>query len=180
MAPRTVARSTPRVVEKPISVNGIVQKAMQFLILRHELAQVEKRVEDLKKGLKSYIEANPSYEDEKGNKFFTLPKQIEIGGQVFGVLKNERRVSTSLDYGKAQTVLESKGVFDEAQVFTVTLPKEVVDDLLAKKLVDEKDVEASISQDEIYRLLAEGALTEDDVDSMFATKVSWAFKPIAE
>lgn len=67
-------------------------------------------------------------------------------------LKRERRVSQSLDMDAAIVILTQKG--------------------LAERCI--KPV-PTIAEDEVMAALYEGKLTEEDVDTMFPKKVTWAF-----
>ncbi len=87
--------------------------------------------------------------DENGHIWLELPDQIE---GLRGVVK-ERRVSQRLDEERAQEILKEHDLLNRCTKFV--------------RQVDEA---------EVWEAKQEDLLTEDDLEAMFETKVSWALK----
>jgi hypothetical protein len=87
--------------------------------------------------------------DDVGHIWLELPDQIE---GVRGLVK-ERRVSQKLDEDRAQEILQEKDLLTRCTKFV--------------RQVDEA---------EVWEAKQEDLLTEDDLEAMFETKVSWALK----
>jgi hypothetical protein len=135
---------------------AIVNKAMQFLSLRHEEKVIKTRKDQLRDAIKKYM-ADNSRVDERGNQYFGLGDTITVDGKEYNALKNERKVSTYLDEDRLVELAEGKGLRDRI-IRTI----EVVD------------------QDEVYVLNQEGLLTDEELDSLFEERITWALIPIKE
>lgn len=137
-------------VEKPsrdVSLTGILVTVKQYMNLKRRIDDLTKEQIVLKGELSDIVdkEGEP---DDKGHVWLQLPDEVE------GVssLKRERRVSQSLDMDAAILILTQKG--------------------LAERCI--KPV-PTIAEDEVMAALYEGKLTEEDVDTMFPKKITWAF-----
>lgn len=137
-------------VEKPsrdVSLTGILVTVKQYVNLKRRIDDLTKEQIVLKGELSDIVdkEGEP---DDKGHIWLQLPDEVE------GVssLKRERRVSQSLDMDAAILILTQKG--------------------LAERCI--KPV-PTIAEDEVMAALYEGKLTEEDVDTMFPKKITWAF-----
>lgn len=137
-------------VEKPsrdVSLTGILVTVKQYMNLKRRIDDLTKEQIVLKGELSDIVdkEGEP---DDKGHIWLQLPDEVE------GVssLKRERRVSQSLDMDAAILILTQKG--------------------LAERCI--KPV-PTIAEDEVMAALYEGKLTEEDVDTMFPKKITWAF-----
>lgn len=126
---------------------------VQWQTLTDEKKQLEPRVAKLRKQLMEHNTAHGE-PDDKGHIWLHFDPPISVGGRTYRGIKNEMRQSTVLDEDKAEEVLSAKGLLDRA-VKTI-------------KVLD---------QDEIYLLFQEGELSEEEIDNMFTTTTSYAFKP---
>jgi hypothetical protein len=95
--------------------------------------------------------------DEKGNIHYSLPSRVEVGGTQYKGIKREARTTTTLNSERALELAESKGIRNEVV-----------------RMVEEFDPDA------FYAAYQRDKLTADEVDSVFDTKTTYAFKPVAE
>lgn len=94
--------------------------------------------------------------DEKGNTVLRLPTPVVVGDKSYEDLKREARISTTLSEERALALAKDKGLEAEVVVHTPT-----------------------IDLDALYAVHADGRLTEAEIEALFDTKVSYAFKPKA-
>lgn len=137
-------------VEKPsrdVSPKGLLGTVKQYVTLKRRIDDLTKEQGVLKSELSEIVDKQGEV-DDKGH--IWLPLAEEVDGVVS--LKRERRVSQSLDMDAAIVILTQKG--------------------LAERCI--KPV-PTIAEDEVMAALYEGKLTEEDVDTMFPKKVTWAF-----
>jgi hypothetical protein len=87
--------------------------------------------------------------DDVGHIWLELPDQIE---GVRGLVK-ERRVSQKLDEDRAQEILQDNDLLTRCTKFV-----------------------RQVDEDEVMEAKREDLLTDDDLESMYETKVSWALK----
>lgn len=151
-----VTRHHTKRVERPIKVDSIVAKFRQWATIKHETAALTTRQNHLRDEISAYVDKH-GVKDNRGSLFLDLDTPVEVGDQVFRQIKRERRVSTSFDEEAAEALLESKGLLAEAQT-TITV----------------------LDQDKVYVLNQEGKITDEEIDSLFVQRESWAFKPIAD
>lgn len=130
----------------------MLRKATEFINLREELQQVTARKEQTRDWLKQRLQ-NSGYVDHDGNQWFDLPD----GYGEYRHLKNEKKVSTTINVERLKNLALDKGV--EARV----IRKEVIE---------------VIDQDEIYVLYQENIITEEELDSLFDEKVTYALNVV--
>ena len=138
----------PIVIEKENPKDpGFMTKVVEFITLRSRIDDMTKQQSAIKSELSELVETEGE-PDEKGNLWLRLPHEVDG----FTALQRQRKVSQSLDEDTAVEILKSKGLYDRC--FTM-MP--------------------ILKEDEVMACLYEGLLTEEEVDSMFPKKVSWAF-----
>jgi hypothetical protein len=118
----------------------------QYLALRDEAALLTKRTAQLKDTLLEEVDKEEF--DDRGHKKLLISDDIK--GEV--TLTKQRRVSKNLDMQVAEDILTAKGIKDKCIKMVPTLD------------------EASIMS-----AFYEGHLTEQDIDTMFPAKVTYAF-----
>jgi hypothetical protein len=118
----------------------------QYLRLKDEAAILTNRTNQLKEELLQAVDA--SEEDDRGHKKLTVDDEFK--GEV--VLTKQRKVSKNLDMQVAEDILTAKGIVDKCIKMIPTL--------------DESSIMAAFY---------EGVLTEEDIDAMFPSKVTYAF-----
>lgn len=149
MAKRVVRRTSTD--PGSLGTIDVVATFKQYVTLDKQADLIKGRQDDLKKRLKSAIEVK-GYEDDKGHKYFDFGDD-EVPG--FRGLKSEKRVYTTLDESVAEKILADKGILEQCQKTIVVLDEE-----------------------EILKARYADLLTDDDIDAMYETKVSFAFKPL--
>lgn len=153
----TVQRThTTKRTERPIRVGGLAAKFRQWAVIKHEVAELTKRQNQLRDEMAKTLTAEGAV-DDKGSYFLDLPEPVEVNGQIFRQIKRERRAPQVFLESAAEELLSSLGLLEEAQT-TYTV----------------------LDQDKVYVLNQEGKLTDDQIDSLFETRESFAFKPIAD
>jgi hypothetical protein len=138
------------------STGSIVSKLLQFLVLKDEVKTSSDRIDALKKDLTQHVKEHGET-DDKGHRTYTLPSPLDYGGKQYVGFQQQRRVSQSFDTEVAEKILKDKDLWDRATV-----------------------VVREIDQNEVYVLNQEGLLTDDELDSMFAERETFAFRPISE
>lgn len=119
----------------------------QFVGLKDQVDIITKRQTDVKKQLLAIVEAD-GVEDDRGHISFLIDDD-ETGVKA---ITKQRRVSKSLDIDAAETILTKKGIKDTC--------------IKMMPILDE---------DAIMAAFYEGLLTEEDIDTMFPAKVTYAF-----
>lgn len=140
-------------IEKPsrsvATEDGVLGKVRNFVFLKNKIDDATKELSKVKSYLSDLVDTDGEA-DDKGHLWYQLPEEVD--GYVS--LKRERRVSQSLDLDEAERILKEKGL--DSRCF-VTMPV--------------------LNEDEVMACLYEGLLTEEDVDTMFPKKITWAFIP---
>lgn len=140
-------------IEKPsrsvATEDGVLGKVRNFVFLKNKIDDATKELTKVKSYLSDLVDTDGE-PDDKGHLWYQLPEEVD--GYVS--LKRERRVSQSLDLEEAERILKEKGL--DSRCF-VTMPV--------------------LNEDEVMACLYEGLLTEEDVDTMFPKKITWAFIP---
>lgn len=118
----------------------------QYLMLKDELDMITKRQNEIKQRL---IEVVDSVEaDDRGHRVLTV--EDETVGDI--TLTRQRRVSKSLNMEVAEDILTKKGIKDQC--------------IKLVPMIDEAEIMAAFY---------ENYLTEEDIDAMFPSKISYAF-----
>jgi len=129
-----------------MSLDDIKKNLRQFLTLKNEIGVLSTRQTELKTRLLNALdEVEP---DDKGHRILQIVD--EHVGEVR--LVKQRRVSKTLDMDLAEAILINKGIKDQCIKMVPTL--------------DEGAIMAAFY---------EGYLTEEDIDTMFPSKESFAF-----
>ncbi|CAB4128984.1 hypothetical protein UFOVP225_120 [uncultured Caudovirales phage] len=127
-------------------LDPIRREVQQYVTLKDEADAITERVNTIKKRLTGYIE-DLGEPNEKGSIVLTVDDD-RTGTR--SIVK-QRRVSKQFDEDKANAILQSKGVF-ETCTKTITV----------------------LDQDAVMAAYYEGKLTDEDIDTMFPEKVTWA------
>ena len=129
-----------------INLVEVRQQVRQYIGIKDEVATLTNRQNELKKRLMTSLEDLEP--DDSGH------RSLVIHDDAIGQIKviKQRRVTKSLDIEVAENILASKGIKDTCI-----------------KMIPVLD------EDAIMAAFYEGYLTEDDIDSMFPPKESYAF-----
>lgn len=136
--------------------SAVVSKLLQFLVLKEEVKTSTERLDVLKKELTKHVTEHGEV-DDKGHRNFLLPEPLEYGEKTYTGFQQQRRVSQSFDTTVAEGILKDRGLWDRA---VVMVPE--------------------IDQNQVYVLNQEGLLSDDELDTMFAERESFAFRPTSE
>jgi hypothetical protein len=129
-----------------MSLDDIKKNVRQFLALKNEIGVLSTRQTELKSRLLNALDSVEP--DDKGHR--TMQIIDDHVGEVR--LVKQRRVSKTLDMDLAETILTNKGIKDQCIKMVPTL--------------DEGAIMAAFY---------EGYLTEEDIDTMFPSKETFAF-----
>jgi len=127
--------------------DALVDDIRQYVAIKEQMTLLTARQNELKKALQKAV-TELGEVDGRGHQV------LEIDDPVSGVkaLTNQRRVSKSLDMETAEKILTDKDIIEDCLEFIPTLNEEA-----------------------IMAAFYKGELTEDDIDAMFPSKVSYAF-----
>jgi len=128
------------------SLEEIRKEVQQYVFLKEEVTAIEARVGTLRKRILAAVE-EIGETNEKGS--LVLPINDHVSNTA-NVIK-QRRVSKAFDEDKADNLLKEKGLFDSVTK-TITV----------------------LDQDAVMAAYYDGKLTDEDIESMFPEKVSWA------
>lgn len=129
-----------------MDIESVKDNLKQYLALKDESDLLVNRLSEIKKRLSTAVETFGNT-DERGHVIL----EVDSDGQIKKMMK-QRRVSKTLDMEVAEDLLTKRGIKD-------TCIKMV-------PMLDESAIMAAFY---------EGYLTEQDIDTMFPAKVSYAF-----
>lgn len=130
----------------PQNPDDFQAQAREYVMLKKSIEGLEARQKELREKMFEKLDAE-GQEDASGNVFIEL--DTEIDG--VRVIEKQRRTSRKLDELAAETIITSKNLEDK-------LYKTV-------RVIDEDAIMAAHYNDE---------LTEEEIDQMFPSKVTWA------
>ena len=128
------------------NLDNLRKEVQQYVTLKEDVSHIEDRVATLRKRILATVEELGT-PNEKGS--LVLPIN-DVKSNTGNVVK-QRRVSKVFDESKADELLKEKGLFE-----TVTKTITVLD------------------QDAVMAAYYDGKLTDEDIETMFPEKVSWA------
>ena len=122
----------------------------EYIRLVASIDHMDERRKELREKIFSYLEEE-GYEDEKGNLQLPLATPIE------GVLRLEKsgRRTRKLNEDKAEEIIESAGIADDVYKMV--------------RVIDE---------DALMAAYYDGKITEEQIDEMFPTTVTWALRTV--
>ena len=129
-----------------MELQEIKQYVRQLIRFKDELSVINSRNNDVKARVMSALDDFPA--DDKGHRIFEYTDDIH--GDI--KLTKQRRVSKTLDMQVAEDILTRKGIKDACIKMVPTLDEAA-----------------------IMSAFYEGYLTEEDIDTMFPAKESYAF-----
>ena len=129
--------------------NPLIEKFRNFVTLKTRIDSLSKEQNKIKEELTEYV-IEHGQEDDRGHVRVELPEEVDG----YTAIQRQRRVSQGLDMDAAILILTKKGL---AERCIKSIP--------------------TVAEDEVMAALYEGKLTEQDIDSMFPKKITWAFVP---
>lgn len=130
----------------------IIPVFRQWAMLKAQSDAMIREQNKLRDQVINAVEAR-GYRDHKGSQYIDLPFPLPVGELEYTRIKRECRTSISADPDIAAEVTRERGCYDRAFPPVPTL-----------------------QPDELYVLLQEGVLTEDDLDRIFVKRVTFAFR----
>lgn len=129
-----------------MNLKEMIRYVQQNVLLKEEADRIAARQKEVKDFINQGLE-ELGEEDSRGHIV------AEINDSVSGISKvvKQKRVSKSLDMETAERILKEKDL--ESRCFTMV---------------------PVLNEEEIMSAFYEGLLTEEDIDSMFPAKVTWA------
>lgn len=186
-------KRVPRKTRTKMALTAVAVAFQNWTEARFQAQAAERRQTELRDVLKGEVETQ-GYLDDKGSLYLDLPEPVpgrkldSKGNEVTFVvetLKNERRVTQVLNEDKAEALLTEKELLDEGTrlVLRVTDQSKAIEALTKAGLLGEEEdatfaVERMLDEEAILALRFEDKLTQDDIDSIFDAKVTFAFKPL--
>ena len=131
---------------------SLVTLVRNYKALTDNVELLEERRRSIRDQLSSIVEQDGEV-DEKGHIVLALPSKVEGIAR----LVRQRRVKRTLDEHVAERILTKAHLVERCY----------------------KNVPV-LDEDAVMQALFEGDLTEEDVDRMFPTKVTWAFVPLKD
>lgn len=122
----------------------------EYIRLVASIDHMDERRKELREKIFTYLEEE-GYEDEKGNLQLPLATPIE------GVLRIEKsgRRTRKLNEDKAEEIIESAGISDDVYKMV--------------RVIDE---------DALMAAYYDGKITEEQIDEMFPTTITWALRTV--
>jgi hypothetical protein len=132
-------------------VQGVVES---WYALKRQSTLIGAKLNEGKKALKEMVQQYGETDPTTGSIFLRLKEPV--GDRRILTLKNQRSVSDSTNYERAEEILRKKGLWD-AMTVTRTV------------------VETSLDPDAIYAGFYDGKITEAELDQMFPKTISFSF-----
>jgi hypothetical protein len=129
------------------SIEDLKNNVKQYVVIKEQLDVLSTRHSEIKNRLMETLEAHGET-DGKGHKV------LDLGEDFMGVTQiiRQRKSSKAFDMETAERLLNEKNIYEKCIVMVPTL-----------------------NEDAIMAAFYDGVLTEEEIDSMFPTKVSYAF-----
>lgn len=128
------------------NLDPLRKEVQQYVFLKEEVTAIESRVGTLRKRILAAVDELGEVND-KGSLVLPIDDKVSNTASVI----KQRRVSKVFDEDKANDVLKDKGLFESVTKTIVVL-----------------------DQDAVMAAYYDGKLTDEDIESMFPEKVSWA------
>ncbi|WNI17596.1 hypothetical protein [Actinacidiphila sp. ITFR-21] len=139
---------------RPLPFDPVIPTFREWAILKAQQTELTTRMNKLRDSVASAVQAR-GYADHKGSQYIDLPFPIPVGDTEYVRIKRERRVSIVADLEAAERITKARGETVYHRAFPPV---------------------PTLDADELYVLLQEGALTEEDMDQIMVQKESWAFR----
>lgn len=144
--------------DDPDTVSGkeLSEKLRLWVYLKAQVDRTTGQLNHLRDEISADVERYGE-PDESGHVRLPIARTFEYGGRRYEGIKRERRVSRLINQERAETLALDKGLI--GRLFPAR---------------------PTFDPDELYVLYQQGLLTEKEIDDLYDTKVTWAFKPEAE
>lgn len=154
--PEDPASSTapPESEARPVPFDPVIPTFREWAKLKAQQTELTTRMNKLRDKVAAAVEAR-GYADHKGSQYIDLPFPIPVGESEYIRIKRERRVSVVADTEAAERITRAAGEGVYRRAFPPV---------------------PTLDADELYVLLQEGVLTEDDMDRIMVKKETFAFR----
>ncbi|MFF1693154.1 hypothetical protein ACFVXC_05930 [Streptomyces sp. NPDC058257] len=154
--PEDPANSTasPESEPRPVPFDPVIPTFREWAKLKAQQTELTSRMNKLRDKVAAAVQAR-GYADHKGSQYIDLPFPIPVGESEYVRIKRERRVSIVADTEAAERITRDRG----ENVYRRAFPPV-----------------PTLDADELYVLLQEGVLTEDDMDQIMVQKETFAFR----
>ena len=142
-------------------------KVARYLMLREDIAELKKDMEDVKKELDPYL--SEGRENAKGSRVLDFTEPLTVSGKVYPGVQKTRKVKKSLNEDRVLEFLRARAVELGPQ-------GAITDTRYLEPIVTVEHVDF----DALWDLHVRDLITEEELDSFFDEDVTWAFTPISE
>lgn len=139
---------------RPLPFDPVIPTFREWAILKAQQTELTSRMNKLRDQVTLAVQQR-GYADHKGSQYIDLPVPIPVGDSEYVRIKRERRVSIVADLDAAERITKAHG----EQIYRRAFPPV-----------------PTLDADELYVLLQEGALTEEDMDQIMVQKETFAFR----
>jgi len=137
----------PIITDEPVeNLDPIKRELQQYVSLKEESSAIDDRINAIKKRLSNYAEEMGT-PNEKGSLVFPINDDVTGTKSIV----RQRRVSKVFSEPTANKILNDKGVYESCTKTIVVL-----------------------DEDAVMAAYYAGKLTDEDIDTMFPEKVTWA------
>jgi hypothetical protein len=134
--------------------DALSEKFRQWALLKQQNDATSKRMNHLRDEIMDVV-VRDGDRDEKGSTFYSLPMPLDAAGKEWKGIKREARTSVVLNEERALEFAKRKGL--EGVI----------------EMVETIDLDA------LYVAHQQRQISEQELDSLFDTKTSYAFKPVS-
>lgn len=140
--------------DRPVPFDPVIPTFREWAMLKAQQTDLTTRMNKLRDKVSAAVQAR-GYADHKGSQYIDLPFPIPVGESEYVRIKRERRVSIVADLEAAERITRARG----DQIYRRAFPPV-----------------PTLDADELYVLLQEGALTEEDMDEIMVQRETFAFR----
>ncbi|MGW3860275.1 hypothetical protein ACWEDZ_02155 [Streptomyces sp. NPDC005047] len=137
-----------------IPFDPVIPIFREWAVLKSQVTEDTSRLNKLRDKVAAAVESR-GYTDHKGSQFLDLPFPIPAGDGEYVRIKRERRVSITADPDVAERITKSKGEAIYRRAFPPV---------------------PTLDADELYVLLQEGHLSEEEMDEILTQRETFAFR----
>ncbi|MET8342434.1 hypothetical protein [Streptomyces microflavus] len=145
---------SPETEPRPVPFDPVIPTFREWATLKAQQTELTSRMNKLRDKVTAAVQQR-GYADHKGSQYIDLPFPIPVGDSEYIRIKRERRVSIVADLDAAERITRGRG----QQIYRRAFPPV-----------------PTLDADELYVLLQEGELTEEDMDQIMVQRETFAFR----
>ncbi|MEW1922289.1 hypothetical protein [Streptomyces sp. NPDC088360] len=146
--------ASPESEPRPVPFDPVIPTFREWAVLKAQQTELTSRMNKLRDKVAAAVQTR-GYADHKGSQYIDLPFPIPVGDSEYVRIKRERRVSIVADLEAAERITKARGEHVWRRAFPPV---------------------PTLDADELYVLLQEGALSEEDMDQIMVQRESFAFR----